>query len=108
MSKQTQISSALSIPAEPVRKSFTSFLDIHVAVSGPCHAHLCKSQSLLMEEFGHVILSDEADGTVTKCVTLQGLKPLLYAHGMMNLAACINFSKCLYLCSMCNVLEILI
>lgn len=37
------------------------FLDIHVAVSDTCHAHLCKSQSLFMKEFGHVILSDEAE-----------------------------------------------
>lgn len=44
------------------------FLDVHVAVSDTCHAHLCKSQSLLMKEFGYVVLSDEADRTVTECV----------------------------------------
>lgn len=43
------------------------FLDIHVAASDTCHAHLRKSRSLLMKEFGHVILSDEADRTVTEC-----------------------------------------
>lgn len=84
------------------------FLDIHVAVSDTCHAHLCKSQSLFMKEFGHVILSDEADRTVTEGVSLQGLKPLLYAHGMMNLVVCINFSMCVHPCSTHDVSEILI
>lgn len=84
------------------------FLDIHVAASDTCHAHLRKSRSLLMKEFGHVIFSDEADRTVTACVTLKGLKPLLYAPRMMNSVACNNFSMCRHLCSTRDVFEILI
>lgn len=41
-----------------------SSLNIHVAVTDICHAHLCGSQSLLMKEFGNVILFDEAHSTV--------------------------------------------